>query len=379
MNIALATPNFWPYVRRGTARYVSTLSNYLIKRGHRITIIAAKPGKSKEVEENGIVIKYYPYIQHPLFLKHVNRFHTFTAASLWSFCKDDYDVIYCMHFPEGFAAHLAGKIKRIQYLLNITSVPFSKYWEKSSLNEFLFKKGVFSASGLLLPSRYSAQCMQEDYGITGKVIPMPVDTSYFSHRCKKDFKKPIILFTSDLSDRRKGLLLLLEAFYLFKKKVSGAVLLLAGQADIHTIRKLSVSIDHDMKDSIYVLGQERLANLPALYSLATMTVLPSMYEVFGMVLLESLASGTPVVGCENGAVPEIINSPEIGRLFDPKPEGDEATNAAGLCAAMVEVFEIAQKANTSQKCREHAKSYDISIVGEKIESFLFSIAPNNSS
>jgi phosphatidylinositol alpha-mannosyltransferase len=99
-----------------------------------------------------------------------------------------------------------------------------------------------------------------------------------------------------------------------------------------------------------------------------------MYEVFGMVLLESLASGTPVVGSNSGAIPEIITSSGIGRLFDPKAEGDVATNATGLCEAMMDVFELAQNKDNSTKCREHARQYDISVIGERIERYLKTIS-----
>ena len=83
------------------------------------------------------------------------------------------------------------------------------------------------------------------------------------------------------------------------------------------------------------------------------------------------------VGCNKGAIPEIITSSEIGKLFDPKPEGDAATNATGLCDAMLEVFEIAQKDGTSENCREHARLYDIEYIAEKIETLPFAVNQEN--
>ncbi len=374
MKIALTTPNYWPYVRRGTARYISILSKYLIKKEHQVTIITAKPGKAQIVKKNGLVIKYLPYRQHPVLLNHINRYQTFPASAFWPFFKGDYDVIYCMHHPEGFAAHLVSKLRELRYMLNITSVPFGIYWGDSLINKYMFQKSIFSADGLLLPSQFAAHHMQEEYGVTGKMIPMPVDTEYFTRRCEKDLKNPMILFVSDLTDRRKGLSLLLEAFYRFKKKVPRSVLLLAGQTDKFKTKRLLEEIPQDMQASIKILGQGRLEDLPLLYARATMTVLPSMYEVFGMVLLESLASGTPVVGCNSGAIPEIITSPEIGHLFDPQVEDGVATNATGLCEAMMEVFELAQNKGNSTKCREHARLFEISVIGERIERYLKSIS-----
>jgi len=281
-----------------------------------------------------------------------------------------------MHFPDGFAAHLASTFRELRYMLNITSVPLSKYWGDSRINKYMFKKSIDSASGLLFPSNFAARHMQERYGVAGKVIPMPVDTEHFTRNCEKDLKNPVILFVSDLTDRRKGLSLLLQAFYRFREKVPGSILLLAGQTDKYTNKWLLDQIPRDTLSSVKILGQGRLADLPLLYARAAMTVLPSMYEVFGMVLLESLASGTPVVGCNSGAIPEIITSPAIGRLFDPEAEGDVATNADGLYEAMMEVFGIVQDEHTSAKCREYARQFDISVTGEQIESYLKSISLN---
>jgi phosphatidylinositol alpha-mannosyltransferase len=374
MNIAFTTPNYWPYVRRGTARYISTLTKYLIEKGHKVTIITTKPGSGREVVREGYQIRYLPNLQHPLVMKRINRIQMFTLSAFWSLCRDSYDVVYCMHFPDGFAAHLASTFRKLRYMLNITSVPLSKYWGDSRINKYMFRKSIDSANGLLLPSKFAASHMQERYGVTGKVIPMPVDMDHFSESCEKDLKNPKILFVSDLTDRRKGLSLLLQAFYRFRKEVPGSTLLLAGQTDRYTNKWLLDQIPREAQSSIKILGQGRLEDLPLLYAQAAMTVLPSMYEVFGMVLLESLASGTPVVGCNSGAIPEIVTSPAIGRLFEPEAEGDVAMNADGLYEAMMDVFGIARKEDTSVKCREYARQYDISITGERIESYLKSIS-----
>ncbi len=62
--------------------------------------------------------------------------------------------------------------------------------------------------------------------------------------------------------------------------------------------------------------------------------LPSMWEAFGMVVLESWASGTPVVVTRHGAFPELIaDNPHLGVMFDPKTDGFETTNSEGLAEA----------------------------------------------
>lgn len=56
-------------------------------------------------------------------------------------------------------------------------------------------------------------------------------------------------------------------------------------------------------------------DLPALYSLADVFVLPSLYEGFGLPVLEAMACGTPVVASQAASLPEVVG--EAGLLFDP--------------------------------------------------------------
>ncbi len=84
---------------------------------------------------------------------------------------------------------------------------------------------------------------------------------------------------------------------------------------------------------------------------AWVSALCSEHEAFGLVLVESLACGTPVVGARHGAIPEVIDRPEVGRLFD----GDER----GLERALIETLELAEDAATSEACRARAADFSL--------------------
>ena len=73
------------------------------------------------------------------------------------------------------------------------------------------------------------------------------------------------------------------------------------------------------------LGPVDDADLPALYTLATGTVYPSLYEGFGFPPLESLACGTPVLAANTSSLPEVVG--DVGLLVDP---ADTQAIAAGL-------------------------------------------------
>jgi len=77
-----------------------------------------------------------------------------------------------------------------------------------------------------------------------------------------------------------------------------------------------------VSDRLHLLGHvDDDSLLSAAYREARLTVLPSEYEAFGLVLLESLAAGTPVVASRVGGIPEFVEEGKAGLLVPPKSPG----------------------------------------------------------
>ncbi len=106
--------------------------------------------------------------------------------------------------------------------------------------------------------------------------------------------------------------------------------------------------------------QEFLANARAL-------IVPSQFdEPFGMVMLESLACGTPVIGLRSGAIPEVISHKQTGLLADYYPNSNAKT-AKGLALLLDNVSKISRKAcrlefenrfTSDKMCRDHLDVYE---------------------
>lgn len=114
---------------------------------------------------------------------------------------------------------------------------------------------------------------------------------------------------------RKNLNRLLDAFRLLRRDAPDARLVLVGTRGWlygSFFRRLE---NLGLQDSVQLLGYVPDADLPAVYSAATVCVMPSEYEGFGLPVLEAMACGTPVVCSRAASLPEVGG--EAARYFDP--------------------------------------------------------------
>jgi glycosyltransferase involved in cell wall biosynthesis len=114
---------------------------------------------------------------------------------------------------------------------------------------------------------------------------------------------------------RKNLTRLLEALHRLRRE--GAVIPLVvvggkGWLSEDFYRRLE---ELAIGDTVLFLGYVPSADLPYLYSAATAAVMPSVYEGFGLPVLEAMACGTPVVCSSASSLPEVGG--EAARYFDP--------------------------------------------------------------
>ena len=128
---------------------------------------------------------------------------------------------------------------------------------------------------------------------------------------------PFVLFVGRLASN-KGLLRLLDAFALLAGREPRATLVLVGEDG-----GMAAAVDRHAREiglerRVRRLGHvadERL--LSAAYREARALVLPSDYEAFGLVLLEAMAQGTPVIASRVGGIPELVEAERAGLLVTP--------------------------------------------------------------
>ncbi len=166
------------------------------------------------------------------------------------------------------------------------------------------------------------------------VIPHGVDTQFFPRspqdcavvRHRYALHRPYLLHVGTLQPR-KNLVRLVRAFELLAQHDSDLELVLIGKRGWLAEPIERAIAESPFHERIHWLGHVDDADLPALYSAAEVFVFPSLYEGFGLPVLEAMACGTPVVASQRGALSEIARPALVCDPLDPRSIA-EAISAA---------------------------------------------------
>ena len=203
---------------------------------------------------------------------------------------------------------------------------------------------------IFTPSEYVKQKVIRRFGIRDvTVTPNGVDHSRF-HPCAKqtDFDLPqsYVLFVGTL-EPRKNLGRLLQAWNEIKDDFKEMWLIVVGVSG-SVFQAIRVRVSDEM-ERVRFLGYVNDETLAGLYAKASLFVLPSQDEGFGLPALEAMASGTPVIVSDGGALPEVVG--DAGLIFCLSDQ-NALKNALRVCLSSAELC-----AELSGKGLERAKKF----------------------
>lgn len=175
-----------------------------------------------------------------------------------------------------------------------------------------------------------------------KIIPMGVDLNLFKPLSRRIYRSnpergPVILTVGRL-DKNKGFNYLIDAMPKVIHKFPEAKLIVAGIG--HEKDNLTSQIKRlNLEKNTSMVGGVQNKNLPIFYNMADIFVLPSLREGLGVVLLEAMACGTPVIGSNVDGITDIIINNETGILTMPK----DSQNIAEKIIMLLSDRELRQK------------------------------------
>jgi len=211
----------------------------------------------------------------------------------------------------------------------------------------LFEYAVEHLDAYLCLSESTRAVLEADYGRPGLVVGGGVDLDRFAVGTRRT-PHPTLLFASTLDEPRKNLPLMLEAFARVLVARPDARLRLSGPGDAATALANTTA---DVRAAVDVLGVGQPGDIARVYAESWATVLPSMREAFGLVLVESLATGTPIVAIAGSGGPSEIVTPNVGALATT----DTADALADACLAALKMAE--QGDDTRRACRAEAENH----------------------
>ena len=375
LRIAITNPTCWPQVRRGSERLLSELSHWLAARGHAVTVISTEPGEGRRVETDGPVRRILLSQRDPLAVRGrgCNFFHRFGWQLRRELCEDDYDAVHCLNYHDAGGALLARRRgARFRLVYHIVGIPIRRYFRRIPLDGLLFKSVLRNADVVAGVSRHTNAILRQEYGCEGRLLPPPTSMDPRAPILKSaPDGVPRILFVGDLDEPRKGARLLATAFARVKQALPTARLEYSGSASDAIRHAILAGLPEATRPDVIFHGVGSVEELPFLYARATVVVNPAVWEAIGMVLMEALATGTPVVGCDHAGTPEIIDRPEIGYLFPPGPIREAAaTNVEGLTAAILQGVALALRPETAAACRARVAEFAWAQLGPHYEAAL---------
>ena len=365
MKVALVHPFAWPEVMRGGERYLHDLAWYLRCAGHDVEVVTGTNGSPGVDEIDGVPIHRYRHRRNRrLTQRGIDAADTFGVAAFAHLVRHRYDLVHALMPTAAIAARASGH----RTIYTDIGHPDRDDMRMRPGSWPLFVAAVRSANRVTALSHSAARAVTQLTGVVAMGLQPGVRLDRFEPVLTPRSGSPVLLFNSDLSERRKGLDHLVAAFARVLQRRPDARLVLAAPGDHRWALEGLGPAKAAVEAATDVIGPVPPHALQEYYGRATVTLLPSKFEAFGLVLVESLACGTPVVSTDWGGPTEIVERDDVGALV---PYGD----VDALAAAVHRVVELAARPDTPQTCVDHARGWDWAhAVGPAHETLYASVA-----
>jgi glycosyltransferase involved in cell wall biosynthesis len=256
----------------------------------------------------------------------------------WRARVDDLDLFHAQFIVPPFL-----KCKAVTTIPDIAYEHFPELFPRHqvALLKMLVRESARKADHIITVSEHSKRDIVETYGVDpdkitvtyegagSEFVPLERGKARQEVAQKYGIRKPFILYVGRLQ-ARKNLARLVESYARVRKAGFDHQLVFVGKQD-SLFQQVTARIrELEMQEDVVQLGYVQGEDLPRLYNAAEVFIYPSLYEGFGLPVLEAMACGTPVITTQGSSLAEVARDACL--LVDPLDEASIASQLQSILA-----------------------------------------------
>lgn len=367
MRIGIVCPYSWD-VPGGVQFHIRDLAEHLIRRGHEVSVLAPSDddtplppyvisaGRAVPVPYNGSVARL--------------NFGFLSAARVRRWVHEgDFDVLHIHEPATPSLALLACWAAQGPIVATFhTSNPRSR-WMIAAYP--ILQPALEKISARIAVSEYARRTLVEHLGGDAVVIPNGVDVGFFADvEPKPEWQgepgRRTIGFLGRIDEPRKGLPVLMKALPRILAAEPGTRLLVAGRGDEE---EAVAALPEGMRRSVEFLGMVSDEDKARLLASVDLYVAPNTGgESFGIILVEAMSAGAPVLASDLDAFEQVLDGGEAGELF-----ANEQADALAEAAVRL-LTDPGRLAELRERGRRHVRRFDWETVGADVLSVYETVA-----
>lgn len=321
MNILIVRPTATVINRNSYNIQEEGIAKEYAKNGHNCTIVFYT---DKDYEEENILVadKCFRVVWMPAVKVYDN------AIFYRKYMKrliDNSDVIVTEEYEQMYSCYLAYKYywKTIIYHGPYDCAYKSRYQKKSQLFDKVFLRKLQSVNTQFVTKSNLSRRTIEAKGFKDiTVIPVGIDLTKFSaseyNNCILSYesKNPIRLLYIGVLEDRRNITFMIEVMKVLKTFMIPFEFTIVGDGEKSYVNEcISLVHKYGLSKDITFGESKPQSELPAIYKSHDIFLLPSKYEIFGMVILEAMLFGRIVLSSNNGGSDAVINDGKNGFIL----------------------------------------------------------------
>ncbi len=297
------------FLRDGSAvsNYFLTLADEFVKLGYKVIVIADEDRKNLvDTTSNPMILTWPSY--HPTKLKDFIFLKNIIQKYKVEMLISNFNAVNFFMIVGAYC----GVKNRVAWIHTLSDAMIGVPKWKLFRKRFIYKL----ATHIIVNSKATKIDAIKTYNVPEKkitLLPNLIEENDIYINSNKEFK---IVFVGRFH-KSKGIDVLIKAFAMVRDEFPDIKLeLIAGGEQDEYIELVN---KYDLQDNIEFLGRLPMKQVLEHFATAQFSVVPSLAEAFGLIIIEAFSVKTPVIGSDTGGISEIIEDEKSGLLF---PVGD---------------------------------------------------------